>query len=131
MNAICTGPSGFAMCSQSHLIICRGLLLRRWDCYMLGLHMLNSSVSVSLRVAHTQLLMRMAGRFTSGREWFIEGPVRGAGLEHVRRIQRWWRAFLWQRRREHAMAFVLGAYDSQSPLAALGDDVLRMCLKTE
>ena len=127
MDRVELGVGGFAVFPQSDLVLCQGLLFRFCGCYGMGMHLIDSSTSASMRVVHNYVHIRVAGHFVGGRQWFIEKSVEGVGLHCIRRIQRWLRGVLWRKRREHVLAFVMGAYDRWSPLAGLGDDVLRIC----
>ena len=128
MESMHRGVGGFALYPRSNLVAAQGMLFQFWGCHSIGPHLLGSPVSGSLRRVYGVVYLRVEGHFANGRRWFVHGPVKGVGLHRVRRIQRWWRGVMWLRRREHVLAFVMGACDRRSPLAALGDDVLRICL---
>ena len=122
------GAGGFALYPSSDLVAAQGLLFQLWWCHSIGPHLLGTPASGSLSLVHGVVYLRVAGLFADGRRWFLQGAAKGVGLHRVRRIQRWWRGVRWLRRREHVLAFVMGACDRRSPLAVLGDDMLRICV---
>jgi hypothetical protein len=67
----------------------------------------------------------------NGTAWGQSFHIYGVGIQCVRRMQRWWRRMGARRYKERAVAVMMGGHarlGADSPLMALDESVLRMCV---
>ena len=121
-----------AIYPQAGLVACHGLLLNyeKPTSHAFGLHNINTSLYFRVRSFDNELYVCI--KSSCPRLAVIKyNSAKGAGLQRVRRVQRWWRGRLWRRQAEKHLAFMMAAHarlGAASMLGLLDEELLRLCV---